>query len=72
MASPQDIFDPSLILEKDEFLKKAASVTSETPQSTRPIIGVSKTGARFVENFDTRRAYSSLRLKGDGELEAKE
>ena len=72
MASPQDIFDPSLILEKDDFLKKAASVTSGTPQATRPIVGVSKTGARFVENFDTRRAYSSLRAKGDNELEAKE
>ncbi len=71
MASPQDIFDPSRILE-DDFLEKAASVTSTTPQSTRPIIGVSDTGARFVENFDTRRAYSSLRLKGDSELEAKE
>ena len=66
MADFTDLLDPSEILDEDTL-----SSIGNTAETARPILGVSPTGSRFIENFDTRGAYAALREKGDEDLEAK-
>jgi hypothetical protein len=66
MADFTDLLDPSGILDEDTL-----SSIGNTAETARPILGVSPTGSRFIENFDTRGAYAALREKGDEDLEAK-
>ena len=66
MADFTDLLDPSDILDEDTL-----SSIGNTAETARPILGISPTGSRFIENFDARGAYAALREKGDEDLEAK-
>jgi hypothetical protein len=66
MVDFTELLDPSEILDEDTL-----SRIGNTAETARPILGVSPTGSRFIENFDTRGAYAALREKGDEDLEAK-